>query len=278
MKKVTILTICMTLFSFMTYAQNYNFNGSISREVLDNYLDRAITMQGQSNIEGSLLLSETERQRNISMIDNIEAKFIGRIGGWWENGWGQTNHDNFFLKVQLNVSDIKANDSQVICQSAIFEYVSETVNTFWIPEWVYDEFGLSYASDPDDVVRKFNFSQMTYDNYPDNSTYKTSWGGVVGSSHPAVPDITKLETQMWFYYMARRYINVGIEAIHFGQAEIMNKEDIGNKSWWELLERIRTYSISKNRGVVICDAHVPSGVMYYEPYLYISNTSWYNYN
>jgi len=69
MKKITVLTVC-ALMSLMTFAQSYNFNGTISREVLDNYLDRAITMQTLSSIEGVGLQPETERIKDINMLDD----------------------------------------------------------------------------------------------------------------------------------------------------------------------------------------------------------------
>src|SRR3546814_6225332 len=49
------------------------------------------------------------------------------------------------------------------------------------------------------------------------------WG--VGAS---VPDISQLETRMFFYYMACRYMEAGIEALHFGQAELMAMTDRDN--------------------------------------------------
>ncbi len=265
MKDLVIFIICLLAFPLLK-AQNYNFNGTISREVLDNYLERAITMQGQSEIEGVLMLSETERLRNIDMLDDLEAKFIGRIGGWWENGWGQTNHDNFFDMVEQNVQDVKANDPDVICQAAVFEYVSATIETFWIPDYVWNEFGFYGNQIP--TNHRLNYSDMLYS----DGRYVDFW-----NPNASVPDITQVATQMWFYYMATRYISVGCEAIHFGQAEIMNEFDVGNKEYWQLLQRIRTYASTRNRGVVICDAHVPSGGMYYEPTLNMSVAAWENY-
>lgn len=208
MKKITVLTVC-ALMSLMTLAQNYNFNGTMSREVLDNYLDRAITMQTLSAIEGVGLQPETERIKDINMLDDINAKFIGRIAGWWESGWGQTNHDNFFNKVQQNVSDVKANDPQVICQAAVFEYVSGTIETFWIPDYVWNEFGISPPTN-----HRLDYESMLY---PAPATQYTIYGrAMTESERQSIPDITQTATQMWFYYMATRYISVGCEAIHFG--------------------------------------------------------------
>ncbi len=42
---------------------------------------------------------------------------------------------------------------------------------------------------------------------------------------------------MWFYFLAARYFEVGIEAIHFGQVEIMDDRDPDHSAWRDLLGR-----------------------------------------
>src|SRR3546814_160361 len=83
------------------------------------------------------------------------------------------------------------------------------------------------------------------------------WG--VGAS---VPDISQLETRMFFYYMACRYMEAGIEALHFGQAELMAMTDRDNNyaAWRDLLQKVRTAASElARRGTVLCDAHLPNG-------------------
>jgi hypothetical protein len=43
-------------------------------------------------------------------------------------------------------------------------------------------------------------------------------------SGASVPDISRLETRMFFYFMAKKYMEIGIEAIHFGQAELYGND------------------------------------------------------
>jgi hypothetical protein len=207
---VVLLVISVVLLQTLPlYSQNYSFNGSITREVLDNYLDRAITMQGQSEIEGVQMLTEAQRLDNVAMLKDIGAKFVGRIAGWWANGAGQVNHDSYFAKCSLNVANIKANDAEVICQAAVFEYVNGAVNGFKIPAYVFQAFNLPVLN------RNFEYSAMLYP--APASQYRHRNGGAMTDDELAwVPDITRLETQLWFYYMATRYISVGCEAIHFG--------------------------------------------------------------
>ena len=81
------------------------------------------------------------------------------------------------------------------------------------------------------------------------------WGG--GAS---VPDMSRLETRMWFYFLASRYIDVGIEAIHFGQVGLMDRNDPGHRNWIDMLSRVRAYAREHaRRHVLLCDAHTPTG-------------------
>jgi hypothetical protein len=78
----------------------------------------------------------------------------------------------------------------------------------------------------------------------------------------SIPDISQTETKLWFYFLAASYIDVGCEAIHFGQAEIMDENDPACQHWWELIQKVRRHADEQaRRHWVVCDAHVPSGGM-----------------
>ncbi len=75
-----------------------------------------------------------------------------------------------------------------------------------------------------------------------------------------VPDASRLETQLWFYYQAASCIDLGFEAIHFGQVEIMNRIDRDNAQWDHLLTRVRAYAARHaRRHIVLCNGHTPTG-------------------
>ncbi len=89
-----------------------------------------------------------------------------------------------------------------------------------------------------------------------DGTYVNHW-----SEGASVPDITRLETQLWIFCMAAAYINAGIEAIHFGQIMLIGRHDPDLTHWWDLLSRVRSYARRHaRRGMLLCDAHVSSGV------------------
>jgi hypothetical protein len=76
----------------------------------------------------------------------------------------------------------------------------------------------------------------------------------------SVPDMSRSETRMWFYFLVTSYIDVGIEAIHFGQVGLMDKNDPGHASWLDLLGRARAYAREHaRRHFLLCDGHTPTG-------------------
>ncbi len=63
-------------FMIILPSRDYHFDRTISRQVLENYLSRAISVEGLLNGRGDL-------QDNIRMLNNTGAKFIGRSICLW---------------------------------------------------------------------------------------------------------------------------------------------------------------------------------------------------
>ena len=72
--------------------------------------------------------------------------------------------------------------------------------------------------------------------YPDGR-FKDHW-----RRGQSVPDISQPETQLWFYFQGASYIDAGIEAIHLGQTELMNRNDRDLTHYSKLLELIRSHA------------------------------------
>jgi hypothetical protein len=136
-------------------AQEFHFDSSISRTVLENYLSRSISFT-------ELLHDDLTKPRNSRGVDP---------------------GDNIRLRFQKHV---------------------------------LREFGQSVTN------RKFGYEAMLY---PDGK-FVNHWGG-----RGSVPDMGQLETRMWFYFLTTTYIDVGIEAIHFGQVGLMDKNDPDHAGW-----------------------------------------------
>jgi hypothetical protein len=160
--------------------------------------------------------------------------------------WGRENDLAAFLKTAKPYAEaLHQADPEIILQAAAFEIVTRGVEAVAIPEYVFVEFGLPVES------RNFRYQDMLYA----NGRFVNHWGG-----RGSVPDMSRQETRMWFYFLASRYIDVGIEAIHFGQVGLMDKNDPGHAHWIDMLNRVRAYARKHaRRHFLVCDAHTPTG-------------------
>ena len=222
---------------------DYSFDGTISREVLENYLDRSVTMVY------FLCPDKPERSRrylyhddDIRLLKNIGAKFIGRSIYRWGNE-SRLNEPTFWSDAKVLANQMHDYDPDIIFQACLFEAITTDVNNVAIPDWVFTDFNLPVES------RNFSYDAMLNK----DGKLVNHWGRY------SVPDITRLESRMWFYYLAGSYINIGCEALHLGQVGLIGMADPGLKVWSAFLQKIRSYAKKHaRRHLVLLDAHVPT--------------------
>ena len=228
----TILTLCLA--ASRVLGADYRFDGTISREVLENYLSRAITMEG-------LLTGRGDLDDNLRMLKHIGAKFIGRSLCLWG---GEANFLRNLELARRAVPKVREADPDMILQACVFEIVTMQVEQIPVPEWAFTALGQPVEK------RNFRYADMIY---PQNQRRNMGRNG-------SVPDVSRMETKLWFYYQAASYIDLGIEAIHFGQVEIMGRNDRDRTNWSQVLSLVRAYAAKHaRRHMVLCDGHVPSG-------------------
>lgn len=228
--------LIVLLFPLIIEGADYSFEGKMSREVLEKYLSRAVTHAGLCASHPSPETST--RIDDIRMLTKIGAKFIGRAAFVWDLPPDDNQH---FLRARKAATQVHAEDPEIILQACVFEAVFPEVKKIPIPDWIFNEFGLQVED------RTFNYEAMLY---RDGS--RVGQWRKVGS----VPDMSQLETRLWFYYRARRYIDCGMEAIHFGQVKIMDEADPDHRHWIDMLTRVRRYAKDNaRRRFVLCDAH-----------------------
>lgn len=218
-----------------SHHRKYNFNQAISREVLGNYLSRAICMEGLLNGRGDL-------DDNIRMLNNVGAKYIARSICLWGNEGKLLDN---FARARQQAPQALAADKDRVLEACIFEIVTTEVEQVPIPAWAFTALGLPVER------RNFRYDSILYP--PDQR--KRSWGKNAG-----VPDVSQTETLLWFYFLAASYIDLGFEAIHWGQMEIMDNNDPHLDHYAHLFGLVRAYAKQHaRRGMVLCNAHVPSG-------------------
>jgi hypothetical protein len=238
------LLVCLTSLAGsllpVSAADNYRFDKTISREVLAQYLARSITMEGLFNGHGDL-------DDNIRMLKSIGAKYIGRSLCLWN---GEARFLRNMERARQQVPKALAADPDMVLEACVFETVSPDVEQIPIPDWVFT------ALEQPVETRNFVFTNMIYTAVKQRRAM---------GRNAQVPDESRLETQLWFYYQAASYIDAGFEGIHFGQVEIMNKNDPDNAHWARLLALVRNYAAQHaRRHMVLCNGHVPTGGLMHE--------------
>lgn len=215
--------------------RSYAFHQTISREVLDNYLSRAISMEGLLNGRGNLT-------DNIRMLAGIGAKYIGRSICLWG---GEANLLNNLERARQQLPQVHVADPEMVLEACIFEIVTTQVEQVPVPDWAFAALGQPVEK------RNFRYADIIYPQGP----RRDQWGK--GSS---VPDVSRPETKLWFYFLARSYMDLGVEGLHFGQVEIMNGNDPDLAHWEQIFSLVRAYAAKHaRRRMVLCNAHVPSG-------------------
>ena len=214
--------------------RDYRFDRTISRAVLENYLSRSITMEGMLNGRGDF-------DDDVRMLKETGAKFIGRSICLWG---GEAQLLSNFERAKALVPKVHAADPDMVLQACVFEIVSTQVEQVPVADWAFAAFGLAPEK------RNFRYADMIY---PEGQ--RRNWG-----RNASVPDVSRPETKLWFYFLARSYIDLGFEAIHFGQVEIMNRNDRDGSHWAQVLGLVRDYAARHaRRHMVLCDGHTPGG-------------------
>ena len=224
----------------------YYFDGSISREVLENYLKRSVTA-GYFLCPGIPEGYEFPyREDDKRMLKNIGAKFIGRsIYRWSEES--KLGDPEFLAYAKNLIEEMHTYDPEIIFQGCLFEHISTDANNLKIPDWVFKAFNLPVED------RNFRVSDIIKRVNANDEILMARRGG--GS-----PIINNLEARMWFYFLAKSYIDIGCEAFHLGQVGIIGRDDPDKTYYTELLNMIREYAkINARRHYVLLDAHTPTG-------------------
>ena len=112
--------------------RSYKFKRTISREVLGNYLSRAISIEGLLNGRGDL-------NDNIRMLHSVGAKYIGRSICLWG---GEAKLLENFDRVKQQLPMVHAVDREMVLEACIFEIVTREVEQVPVPDWAFTALGL----------------------------------------------------------------------------------------------------------------------------------------
>ncbi|MBR2152328.1 MAG: dockerin type I repeat-containing protein [Clostridia bacterium] len=209
----------------------YGFKDTISQEVLCNYLARSVTIS-----QNGVSLDKTSYITDF--ILNTGAKYVSRMACVW---LPSVNDYNTYNEQKAFIDDLHSKDPFVVLEACVFETTWTGVETIPIPAYVFEAFGLPVET------RNFSYSAMCF---PDG-TGVNHW-----ANDQSLPDITQIETQMFFYYRSCEYIKIGYEALHMGQVMQTGAHDVDFACWTNLIAKIRAFAKDNaRRGMVIINGH-----------------------
>ncbi|MGI4735110.1 MAG: hypothetical protein ACRYG7_08025 [Janthinobacterium lividum] len=227
----------------------------VTDSLVRHYLARAMTMQGFNG------LAPAERRAFAAWAAGVGTRFGGRVGGFWSTPGTAAQARALQDTLRRTAAELHHAQPTMVVQGTVFETIDACASNLPVPNVVRAEFGEDTVAVPQ---RNFQFAKMMYPGYfspADANHYR--WDGRPAGEAPGIPDMSQPETQRWFYCFARQQIDAGCEAIHFGQVMRMDDRDAGHHAWWSLLQRVRAYGRTRNRGFVLCDAHTHAE--YYDP-------------
>ena len=213
---------------------DFQFSGGISQEVLCNYLSRSIIYSDEERADYGLTGEETVR-----FILHLGAKYIGRANTKWSPSADDVAE---IASRKAELATVHAADPDVVFEACIFECINkDDIPSIEIPAWVFTAFGRQPES------RHFRYEDMIFA----DGRFLNQWG-----EDFSVPDMTREETQMLFYYRARLFIDAGYEGLHMGQVHLIGANDTDWKCWTKVLNMIRDYArVHARRKFVLINAH-----------------------
>lgn len=221
------------------------------------YLARSLSVQALA-APGSTVAQRTEL---LGWAATAGVRLAGRLGGWFYTPESDEALQAIVDTLRRNAKLLHIRQPEAVVQGCIFEVIWPHVSNLTVPNRLRAEFGEDTLAKP---RRHFRFAEMVYPAYyAASNTSGYRWDARPPGQAPGTPDLSRPETQLWFYYCAVRQLDAGCEALHFGQIQLIDDRDPGHRATWSVLQRIRHYARTHNRGFVLCDAHTHGE--YYDP-------------
>lgn len=201
----------------------------LTSDLIDRYLSRAI----------SHFLPWGKPARSRRFLENTGTKYIH----WSHLLWGQSPPE--WKTLCSEIDSVHGTDwgADVVYEAGVMECVYRSqVDSVRIPDWLYkcmDDLGINKTRKPGPKgERYFSYENMfdrTADDWPPQNIGR--WDrDEKGVDRGSVPDITMVETQLWYAYLITEYIDAGFEGIFFGQIGLTGARDTGNECTWELCQ------------------------------------------
>jgi len=208
-----------------SYSGQFTFNGQdqLTRDKVDRIMDRAI-----SHLNGHF--NPSRRTRSERFLENIGAKYIH----WSQTGWCFKYRQEDWDYWAQSIDRVHATrwGQDIVFEIGVMECVHEgKINQTRMPDWLAQctkDRGLDNYRIPSPYgPNYFSYEGMV----PPNSQwpYRNHW-----AARRSVPDLTQLETQIYYAYVIAEAIDAGFEGIMLGQINLTGKNDDGNEVLYAL--------------------------------------------
>jgi len=235
------------------HAGEFDFDSQkqLTKPKIEAFLNRAVAHFGTLSFQS---FSEAEFVRTKTFLLHTGAKFIH--GG--ELSWGQSYPDHqYWDKCKFVLSALHATRGlqDVIVEGFVAEHIGPNADTTLIPPWLWKEMeekGIAKTRKPSPRDQG-NLHYFHYDNF-----FTQEWPHIDRwSKGQSVPDITQIETQLYFRYLIKEYIDAGFESIWLGGLKLVEANDSDCAALNEVCRFAKEYA-AKNarRHAVLLTSHI----------------------
>lgn len=233
----------------------------LTKAVLEAYLDRAIV-----HMSGTSKEPEVYSDRSRQFLEDTGTKFIH----WADLGWVRFYTQADWDRLTPQIDAVHGTDwgSEVIYECGIMEAIGRNeINKTPIPDWllkILDDLNVN-------SVRKlgpngkgfFSYEAMFDRNAADWPKNLIGLWASAPEYEQSVPDITMLETQIYYAYLIAEYLDAGFEGIMFGQTMLTGARDKDNAALNALCKFAKKWASARAyRHAVTLTSHVYNGVDY----------------
>lgn len=218
----------------------FSSQSDLTSDKIDRYFNRGI----------SHFLPWDNPVRSRQFLQNTGTKFIH----WAHLLWGQSPPDWKTLSAEIDAVHNSTWGRDIVYEAGVMEaiYRGATDRAF-IPDWLYkcmEELGINKTRKPGpNGPRYFSYENMFDRNAADWPPANIGrWSrDKDGKDDGSVPDITMVETQLWYAYLITEYIDAGFEGIMFGGLELTGVRDAaaGNECMYELSQFCKRLAASR---------------------------------
>lgn len=227
----------------------------LTKSLLEAYLDRAVV-----HMSGNSREPEVWGERGLEYLRATGAKF----NHWADLGWVRVYTIYDWRVLRRAVDQVHGSDwgADVLFECGIMEAIGrQQVDSTEIPPWLLtlmEEFGIQdQRRFGPNGAGYFSYEGMFDRDAPNWPRHLVGLWYADREHEQSVPDITMLETQLYYAYLLAEYLDAGFEGVMFGQTMLTGARDKDNAALATLCEFARKWATARAyRKAVTLTSHI----------------------